>query len=54
MWTSLSNLCATGKFLIKKKKEIRLYVKHFGTNNVHTMFGFMNTNRFLINNWFFL
>ena len=32
------------------KKDIHLYVKHFGMNNVHKMFRFVNSEKFLINN----
>ena len=51
MRTSWPNL-ATGEFLIKKK-ELHLSVKHFGINNVHTVFGLVISKRFLINNLFF-
>ena len=51
MWTSRSNL-ATVEFLIKKK-ELRLYVKHCGINNVDTVFGFVNSKRFLVYTLFF-
>ena len=32
------------------KKETRLHVKHFGINHVHKIFGFVNSQIFLINN----
>ena len=48
MRTSRSQPLPLVNFLLKK--EIRLYMKHFGIDNVHKMFGIVNPQIFLINN----
>ena len=32
------------------KKDISLYVKHFGMNKIHKIFGFVNSQKILMNN----
>ena len=43
----------TWEFFVKKKKSVHMYLKYFNINNIHTVFDFPNSKRFLRNNQFY-
>ena len=43
----------TCEFFVKKKKSLHMYLKYFNISNIHTVFDFPNSKRFLRNNQFF-